>query len=169
MIRPALPADIPALLEIWNPVIRHTLVSFSSEEKTAASLRALIDERLAGGYCFLVAEQRGKVAGFATYAPFRGGNGYLRTLEHTIILGPGARGLGLGRALMAAIEDHACAGGGHTIYAAVSAENPQGVAFHAAIGYRTMAVLPEAGWKFGRWIDLVLMQKKLGEAGEGTG
>lgn len=169
MIRPAVSADIPALLDIWNPVIRHTLVTFSSEEKTGTSLQALIDERVVGGYCFLVAEHGGQVAGFATYAPFRGGNGYLRTLEHTIILGPEARGFGLGRGLMAAIEAHGFAGGGHTIYAAVSADNPEGVAFHAAIGYRTMAVLPEAGWKFGRWVDLVLMQKKLGEAGGGNG
>ena len=87
--------------------------------------------------------------------------GYRRTLEHTIILGPGARGRGLGRGLMAAIEEQARAGGGHTIYAGVSAANPGGRAFHAAIGYVELAVLPEAGFKFGRWIDLVLMRKIL--------
>ena len=169
MIRPATQADIPALLAIWNPVIRHTTITFSSEEKTAASLQALIDERVAGGFCFVVAERAGQVAGFATYAQFRSGNGYARTLEHTVILGPAARGLGLGRALMAAVEAHAFAGGGHTIYAAVSADNSEGIAFHAAIGYREMAVLPEAGWKFGHWIGVVLMMKKLGEVGGGNG
>jgi len=169
LIRPARPSDVPAVLAIWNPVIRHTLVTFSTEEKTAASLQALIDERVAGGFCFLVAQWAGQVAGFATYAQFRCGNGYARTLEHTVILAPEASGNGLGRALMAAVEDHAAAGGGHTIYAGVSADNPEGIAFHAAVGYRELAVLPEAGWKFGRWIDLVLMQKKLGEAAGSSG
>jgi phosphinothricin acetyltransferase len=99
--------------------------------------------------------------GFASYAQFRGGVGYRHTMEHTIILGPAARGRGLGRALMTAIEDHARAGGTHSLFAGVSAGNPEGRAFHAAMGFAETAVLPQVGYKFGRWLDLVLMQKFL--------
>jgi L-amino acid N-acyltransferase YncA len=161
MIRPYRAADAAAILAIWNPVIRETTITFSSEEKTAESLAAMIADRRAAGREFLVAETGEGLAGFATYAQFRGGNGYAQAMEHTVILGPAAWGRGLGRALMAAVEDHARAGGAHTMHAGVSGENRAGVAFHAAVGYLTVAVVPEVGRKFGRWLDLVLMQKRL--------
>lgn len=82
-------------------------------------------------------------------------------MEHSIHLEPLARGQGLGRALMQAIETHALARGTHSMIAGVSGENATGIAFHAALGYRTVATLPESGFKFGRWLDLVLMQKFL--------
>ncbi|MDT8855298.1 GNAT family N-acetyltransferase [Paracoccaceae bacterium Fryx2] len=161
MIRPACPADLPAIAAIWNPVIRETLVTFNSAEKTLADLERLLSDRTAAGQALLVAEADGALAGFATYGQFRGGVGYARCMEHTIILGEAARGRGLGRALLTAIEDHARAGGAHSIFAGVSGGNPQGRAFHAACGYAEVAVLREVGHKFGRWFDLVLMQKFL--------
>ncbi len=161
MIRPATDTDAPAILAIWNPLIRDTLVTFNAAEKTEAELSAMIAEREAAGHCFLVAEAPEGIAGFVTYAQFRGGVGYRRTMEHTIILGPGTRGRGIGRALMAAAEDHARAGGAHSMIAGVSGGNPEGRAFHAALGYREIARLPEVGWKFGQLFELVLMQKIL--------
>lgn len=160
MIRPAAPADCPGIAAIWNPIIRDTAVTFTTAEKTAEGLAATLAEKAAAGLPFLVAEDGG-LLGFATYGPFRAGPGYARTMEHTIILGPAARGRGVGRALMAAVEDHARARGVHSMFAGVSAENPAARAFHAAVGYAEIAVLPEVGWKFGRWMDLVLMQKRL--------
>jgi phosphinothricin acetyltransferase len=160
VIRPFAAADTEALLALWNPVIRDTTITFSSEEKTAGSLAALVAERRAAGREFFVADEGG-VVGFASYAQFRGGNGYAHAMEHTVILGPGGRGRGLGRALMAAVEDHARAAGHHTMHAGVSGENLPGIAFHEAVGYRKVAVIPETGWKFGRWLDLVLLQKVL--------
>lgn len=62
---------------------------------------------------------------------------------------------------MARLEDHARAGGGHTLFAGVSGENAAGIAFHEKVGFRTVAVIPEVGRKFGRWLDLVLMMKFL--------
>jgi phosphinothricin acetyltransferase len=82
-------------------------------------------------------------------------------MEHTIQLAPEASGRGHGRALMTAVEDHARAGGAHSMFAGVSGENPEGRAFHARLGYVETAILPQVGWKFGRWMDLVLMQKIL--------
>jgi len=161
MIRPATAADCAAIAAIWNPVIRDTLVTFTTAEKTAEGLAATLAEKTAAGHGFLVAEGADGLAGFATYGQFRAGPGYARTMEHSVILAPGARGRGIGRALMAAVEAHAAAAGAHSIFAGVSGANPEGRAFHAAMGYREVAVLPEVGFKFGRWIDLVLMQKFL--------
>ena len=159
-VRPAVPDDIPALLALWNPVIRDTTVTFSSEEKTVETLGSMIAERRAAGWDFFVAEVGGLI-GFATYSQFRGGNGYVHAMEHTIILAPGAWGKGIGRALMARVEDHARQGGAHLLVAGVSGENAVGIAFHDRIGFATVGRIPEAGRKFGRWLDLVLMTKFL--------
>jgi phosphinothricin acetyltransferase len=161
MIRPATAADCAAIAAIWNPIIRDTAITFTDLEKTGEGLAQMLAEKAAAGFPFLVADDGG-VLGFATYGSFRTGPGYARTAEHTILLGPQARRRGVGRALMAAIEDHARGRGIHSLWAGVSAENPVGRAFHAAIGYAEVAVLPQVGWKFGRWLDLVLMQKILG-------
>ena len=161
ILRPAGAADHPAILALWNPLIRETTITFSSEEKTPAALAAMIDGRRALGQEFFLASEGAELLGFATYAQFRGGDGYANAMEHTVILGQAARGRGVGRALMSRLEDHARAGGAHTLFAGVSAENPAAVAFHAALGFRTLARIPEAGRKFGRWLDLLLMMKFL--------
>ena len=161
MIRPTCPADLEPIRAFWNPLIRDTLVTFSSEEKTAEGLRALYEARLAAGHGWFTALVDGQPAGFASYGQFRAGNGYAHTLEHTILLSDAARGRGLGRALMAAVEDHARAAGAHVMVAGVSGGNPAGRAFHAALGYQPAGTVAQAGWKFGRWWDLWLMQKIL--------
>lgn len=163
-IRPATPDDCAVIAAIWNPLIRDTLVTFTTVEKTAAGLAVLLGEKAAAGHPFLVAVLDGAVLGFATYGPFRAGPGYARTMEHTIILSTRARGQGLGRALMLRLEDAARAAGVHSLIAGVSGGNPDGRAFHAAMGYDTVAVVPQVGTKFGRWFDLVLMQKFLDAA-----
>lgn len=160
-IRPATPEDLPEILAFWNPMIRETTVTFSSEERTLESLGQMIATRRGKGREFLIAEEDDQIMGFATYDQFRGGNGYLHAMEHTIILSGQARGRGLGRNLMRAVEDHARGGGAHTMVAAVSAENEGGVAFHLALGYEPVGRLPQSGRKFGRWLDLVLLQKIL--------
>lgn len=157
MIRPAVKDDFPQIAKIWNQIIRDTAATFTNAEKEVAELV----QANAAGRPFFVAEQNGKVVGFATYFPFRSGPGYARTKEHTIQLAPDARGKGFGRGLMEAVEDHARDAGVHTIWAGISSENPDGKAFHAALGYEEIAVLPEVGRKFGRWMDLILMRKVL--------
>ena len=158
MIRPATPSDAEAIAAFWNPWIRDTAVTFASSVKSPAVIAEMITARQAQGHAFLVTDDR---TGFATYAQFRGGNGYATCMEHTIILAPQSRGKGHGRALMQALESHAAAAGAHQMIAAVSAENPEGIRFHAALNYCEIARIPQAGHKFNRYIDLVLMQKFL--------
>lgn len=155
MIRPATVHDAPAIAAIWNPVIRDTLVTFNSVEKTAADIEAMILERP-----FFVSDDQG-VRGFAHYGPFRGGGGYAHVAEHTIMLGDGAKGKGVGRALMQALETHAKTNGIEAFWAGVSSSNPVGVAFHKALGFQEIALLPDVGKKFGQYLNLHLMQKRL--------
>lgn len=157
IVRAATAADAPAIATILKPVIRETAITFNSQERSAAEVAQAIGSMP----CYLVAEDAGTVLGFASYDQFRKGIGYARAMEHSIVLGEAARGKGAGRALMQALEDHAKDAGVGSLWAGVSFENPDGVAFHAALGFETIARLPKVGFKFGRWIDLVLMRKWL--------
>lgn len=160
MLRPARAGDAAGIAAIWNPIIRDSVATFTTAEKSVTALACEITSRQAEGLGYLVAEgDGGAIAGFACYFQFRGGPGYARTMEHTIHLAPAAQGRGLGRALMAGLCDHARARGVHSLWAGISGENAAGVAFHRALGFAEVARLPQVGHKFGRWMDLVLMQR----------
>lgn len=158
ILRAAAPEDAQAIADLVNPVICETAITFTTEEKNPADLAAAISS--APG-TFQIAEVAGRIAGYASYTQFRRGPGYARTMEHSITIAADARGQGVGRGLMAALEAQARGAGVHALWAGVSAENPAGVAFHRAIGFRQVAVLEQVGFKFGRWMDLVLLQKFL--------
>lgn len=157
MIRVAIPADAAVISAFWTPQILDTVVTFNSVPYSADDIAEMIRDRP----CFLVYEVDATVVGFVTYSQFRGGVGYAHTMEHTIILAPEARGQGAGRALMQAAMEHARAADIHTLWAGVCRENTDGVAFHKTLGFEKVAILPEVGRKFDRWMDLVLMQKRL--------
>lgn len=157
IIRPANVSDAAAISAVWTPQILHTNVTFNSIPKSPGDVADMIANRP----CFLVAVIDDAIVGFVTYDQFRGGIGYAHTMEHTIILAPEAQGQGAGRALMQAAIEHARAADIHALWAGVSGENTAGVAFHKALGFEHIAVLPEVGRKFDRLMDLVLMQKRL--------
>jgi L-amino acid N-acyltransferase YncA len=160
LIRRATAADSAAIAALWNPYIRDTAVTFNAAEKTPDDVARMIAKRDTLGHATFVAEAGG-LLGFASYAQFRSGIGYATAMEHSILLAPQARGRGAGRALIAALCAHARQAGAHQMIAGVSAENPDGIAFHTTMGFATIARVPQAGRKFGRFIDLVLMQKFL--------
>lgn len=158
IIRPATPADAEAVCAIANWVIRDTLATFNTVEKTPDQVHQQI---AASNGSYLVAEQDGRVLGHAYFFPFRSGPGYRFTAEHTVHLLPAAQGKGAGRALMQALEGKAREAQIHVLIASVSSANPAAIAFHAALGYQETARMPELGCKNGLWLDTVFMQKIL--------
>ncbi|WP_050929364.1 GNAT family N-acetyltransferase [Aestuariivita boseongensis] len=158
IIRAASAEDAVAICAIANPLIRDTVITFTTILRTEDGTREAITQ--AEG-AFLVAEEAGQVIGFASYGPFRAGPGYAHTKEHTIQLGPQARGRGIGRALMTRLEDHARAKGVHVLVGGVSASNHAGIAFHKNLSFVETGRMPQVGRKFDQLLDLVLMQKIL--------
>ena len=156
MIRRAVPEDATAIAAIWNPIIRDTTVTFNSVEAAVGDLASLIEQRPV-----FVLTNKEILAGFASYGPFRSGNGYRYVAEHTVMMAENARGQGGGRALMKTIEEDAKEQQVTAFWAGVSAENEDAIEFHKALGFSEAARLPEVGFKFDRFIDLVLMQKRL--------
>ncbi|MCC5970627.1 MAG: N-acetyltransferase [Pararhodobacter sp.] len=161
MIRPARVDDADCILALWNPIIRDTVVTFNPVEKTTADIHDTLASRAAADHPFLVADDAGEVLGFATYFQFRAGQGYARTMEHSINLAPGARGRGLGRRLMLALEDYARARDIGSLIGAITATNTASLTFHAGLGFAEVGRIRDAGWKFGQFHDLVFMQKRL--------
>lgn len=160
MIRAATLADVPAVTAIINQVVRETTITVTSVEKTETDVLMMIEDRRALGHEVFVADLGG-VVGYATYAQFRPSPGYVRTMEHSVALALAGQGKGLGRALMAAVEAHAAAAGAHVMVAAITADNTKSISFHNVLGYERVGLLPQVGYKFGRYHDLVLMQKIL--------
>lgn len=156
MIRPASSDDAAAIAEIWNAIIRDTAITFTDQQKTVEDIRAMIAMR-----DVLVAVQGDETTGFATFGPFRPGPGYVRVAEHSIYLAEPARGQGIGRALMVALEALARDKGLRALIAGIGGEATGSCAFHTRLGFEQVGHLPQVGWKFGRAHDLILMQKLL--------
>ncbi len=161
IIRGATAQDVPAIVDIWNHYILKTAVTFTTRAKTCEALTADIEGRSKQGLPFLVAVQQDKVVGFTSYAPFRGGPGYRYTMEHSVMLTPDECGAGLGGTLLDAIEGFARDHKVHCLIAGVSGENQAAVLFHQKRGYLKVGCLRDAGYKFDRWMDLILLQKVL--------
>ena len=157
-IRLARIADASAVAAISNTMIRDTLATFTTDQRSVENVAVDIKAR---GPAFLVADISGSVAGYATYGPFRTGPGYAQCREHSVLLTPQVRGQGVGRALMNAMEASAKADNVHVLVAGISSANPAAIAFHSAIGFTQVGLMPEVGFKWGQRLDLVLMQKIL--------
>lgn len=156
-IRPATPADIPQICDIWNDIIRNTAITFTTQLKTVESL----EEALQKQFPFIVATQDNRVLGFATYGPFRNGPGYKDTVELSINLAAQARGQKVGTRLLQNLQTEAQNNQIHAMIAGISGENKGAIKFHKANGFTLVGTLPEVGKKFERRLDLVLMQKLL--------
>ncbi|MEO1551283.1 MAG: N-acetyltransferase family protein, partial [Pseudomonadota bacterium] len=126
ILRPARATDAPGIQAIWNPIIAHTTITFTTEPKSQAGLEAWIAQSPVW-----VAEAEGDVLGFCAYGPFRGGPGYAHVAETTVFVADGAKGRGLGHALMRHLETAARADGKSVLVAGISGENPAALGFHA--------------------------------------
>ncbi len=162
LIRPAAEADLPGILAIYNAAVRDTTAIYTEQEATLTERAAWRDARLTLGYPVLVAADGDAVLGYGGYGDFRPFPGYRHTVEHSVYVDAAARGRGIGRALIAALIEHATALGKHVMVGAIDAANPASLRLHASLGFTEVGRMPEVGTKFGRWLDLVLMQRRLG-------
>ena len=160
-IRNATEADLPTILAITNDAILNTTSSWNVHPTTLEARRQWLADRQASALPVLVAEIAGSVAGFGSYGSFRAWDGYRLTVEHSIYVDATFRRQGVGRQLLAALIDHATEAGMHVMMGVISADNEVSITLHEQFGFATVGRLPEVGRKFGRWLDLVLMQKML--------
>lgn len=160
-IRDAGHDDLPAILEIHNDAIRTTTAIWDEHEVDLEDRRDWFEARRSAGLPVLVAELDGGVIGFATYGPWRPKTGYRFTVENSVYVHPDHRGRGAANALMPALIEHARARDVRSIVAGVEASNARSIALHEKFGFRRVALLPEVGFKFGRWLDLVYLQLSL--------
>lgn len=160
-IRDATPADLPAITAIFNEVIATSTAIYADDPFSEQDRAAWFAARRAAGYPVLVAEQAGQVLGLASFGEFRPWPGFRHTVEHSVHIRADARGQGLGTALVSALFEPARALGKHVMIAGVDAANGGSIRLHQRLGFARGAVLRQVGRKFGRWLDLELMQKVL--------
>lgn len=161
MIRDATSVDLPRLLEITNEAIVNTTAVWTLAPTTLEARRAWLTERQASGFPVLVADHDGRVAGFASFGSYRPWDGYLHTVEHSIYVHPDSQGRGTGAALLDALIERAERQGKHVMVAGIEATNAASVRLHQKAGFQQVGVLHEVGRKFGRWLDLLFMEKRL--------
>jgi phosphinothricin acetyltransferase len=162
IIRPAVAADLAAICAIYNQVIASSTAVYSEDAVDVEDRGRWMAARAAQGYPVLVAERGGAVAGFSTFGDFRAWPGYRFTVEHSVHVAEHARGQGVGSPLVAALFPRARALGKHVMVAGVDADNAGSIRFHERLGFEEGPRLREVGFKFGRWLDLVFLQRRLG-------
>lgn len=158
LIRDAAAADVPAILAIYNQVIRDTTAIYDENPSTLEQRQAWFQARKAEGLPVLVAEENSVVTGFASYGTWRARWGYRFTVEHSVHVADGQRGKGIGQALMETLIPRARAAGLHVMIGAIDADNEGSIRFHERLGFTVSGRYPEVAHKFGRWLDLVTMQ-----------
>jgi phosphinothricin acetyltransferase len=160
-IRDASEDDLPAILDIYNEVLTTSTAIYRDEPATLDERAAWFASRRAEGHPVLVAVESGEVVGLATYGGFRAWPGYRFTVEHSVHVRADRRGRGIGDLLMRPLIDRAVGAGMHVMIAGIDADNAGSIRFHERLGFTRAAHLHEVGFKFGRWLDLVLMQRIL--------
>ena len=164
LIRPSAEADLPAIARIYGHAVLHGTGTFELEVPDEAAMAQRRADVLGKDLPWLVAERDGLVLGYAYANHFRPRRAYRFCLEDSIYLDEGARGHGVGRLLLAELMAQCEARGARQMLAVIGdSANAGSVGVHRACGFEDVGVFKAAGWKFGRWLDVVLMQKALGE------
>ncbi|MEU6579093.1 N-acetyltransferase family protein [Streptomyces sp. NPDC046805] len=159
-VRPARHGDAEAIRAIRNHAIEHSTALWTQSPQAPAEGAVWLASHLGRGSAF-VAEVDGEVAGFAVYGPWRQLDGYRHTVEDSVYVREGQHGLGVGSALLAALIAAARDAGHHVVIADIEAENTSSIRLHERHGFRYVGTVPEVGTKFGRWLDLTIMQLPL--------
>jgi phosphinothricin acetyltransferase len=163
ILRPSQEPDLPAITAIYGHHVLHGSGTFETEPPTLADMRARRAEVLARHLPFLVAEEGGRILGFAYCNWFKPRPAYRFSAEDSIYLAPDAHRRGLGRALLAELAAQAQAAGVRKLIAVIGdSANAGSIGVHRSVGFEQVGVLKSCGWKFERWLDVVLMEKTLG-------
>ena len=157
-IRPAAETDLVEILRIYNHAIEHTTAVFDYRPHSIDMRREWFRAKQAASLPVLVAGEPGAVHGFATYGPFRAWPAYKYSVEHSVYVDPAVHRQGIGSALVRAILDEARGRGLHVVMAGITADNGVSLRLHERLGFKEVAHIPEIGFKFGRWLDLKLLQ-----------
>ncbi len=154
--------DVRGIVAIYNEVLAGSTAIFSEEPVTVDSQRLWLRSRRAQGNPVLAAhDEHGRLIGFASYGDFRPWPGYRHTVEHSVYVAPGSRRQGLGRRLVEELLALAATAGKHAVIAAVDGDNGASLALHEQLGFEPVGRLPEVARKFDRWLDLVLLERRL--------
>lgn len=162
-IRDSRPDDLPRITTIYT---HHVLTGTASFEEVPPGLEELArrrDDVLGRGMPYVVAEMDGRVIGYAYAGPYRLRTAYRYSVEDSIYLDPDCTGRGAGRALLAAVIDRCTAAGCRQMLAVIGdSGNAASIGLHRSLGFESAGLLKAVGFKFGRWVDSVLMQRPLG-------
>ena len=163
-IRPALESDMPGVQEIYTHYVRLTTASFEEDPPTVAEMTARWQRVQSRGLPYLVAMKGNKLAGYAYAAPFRERSGYRYTIEDSIYVSEDFLGRNVGNALLTELIERCTALGFRQMVAVIGdSTNAASLAIHSRHGFFVVGALSSTCFKFGRWVDAVLMQRILGE------
>lgn len=163
ILRAARPEDLAEVNAIYNHYVETSTCTFQIEPEPLSGRRAWFDAHGAE-HPITVAERDKAVIGWASLSRYHAREGYRYTVEDSVYVRHDAHGQGIGRALLADLVERAERLGYHTILAAISADQAASVALHQRLGFQKVAHFSEVGFKFGRWIDVVFLQRMLGRA-----
>ena len=156
--------DLPQILHIYNEVIRNSTAVYSEEEFTPARGETWFDAKTDHGYPVIVVRDPSGIAGFGTFGEFRAWPCYRHSVEHSVHVRADRRGQGIGRALVLDLLARAAASSKHVMIAGIDADNAVSIGLHRSLGFAAVGHFHEVGFKFGRWLDLVFMQRILDPA-----
>jgi L-amino acid N-acyltransferase YncA len=162
VIRPSTEADLATITAIYADNVLKGTGTFELEAPDEPEMRRRRSDVLSKGLPWLVAERAGQVLGYAYANHFRPRKAYRFCLEDSIYLAADARGQGVGRLLLAELIARCEAAGARQMLAVIGdSANAGSIGVHRALGFQDAGILKAAGWKFGRWLDVVLMQRAL--------
>jgi L-amino acid N-acyltransferase YncA len=161
IIRDAAETDVDAIAAIYGHHVLNGTASYDLEPPPADFHRDKVRSVQAAGWPFLVAEENGKVAGYAYATQMRPRAAYRFTAEDSIYVHPERMRLGVGRALLAGLLERCAGCGFRTIIAVIGGAEPASMAVHSTLGFREVGRLKAVGFKFGQWLDSVYMQRDL--------
>jgi L-amino acid N-acyltransferase YncA len=160
LLRPAEPADNPAIAAIYNDAVRTTIATFDTEDRSPEAQRRWLDHHDAR-HPVLVAEVGGRVVGWASLSPWSDRKAYDGTAEISFYLVADHRGHGIGRQLLTALVERALEGKMHSLLSRIAQPTPVSVHLHESLGFQRIGVMHEVGRKFDRWIDVHLFERLL--------